>query len=134
MPKLNAIEGIGEFLEGKLNAAGIGSIRQLLEVCADKKGRKRIAIESGVDEGRLLRFVNHADLMRVKGVGGQFSELLEAAGVDSVPELAQRKPVNLAAVMRVVNAEKRLVRRVPSIKEVAVWVEQAKTLDRVVTH
>ena len=82
----------------------------------------------------MLRFVNHADLCRVKGVGGEYAEILEAAGVDSVPELAQRNAANLAAKMEEVNAEKKLVRSVPSEKMVEGWVEQAKSLPRVVTH
>ncbi|MFK7913685.1 MAG: DUF4332 domain-containing protein, partial [Pseudomonadales bacterium] len=101
---------------------------------ATAAGRAAIVEASGMDKSRILRFVNHADLCRVKGVGGEYSELLEAAGVDTVPELAQRNADNLAAKMEEVNAEKKLVRAVPSAKQVTGWVEQAKTLPRVITH
>ncbi|MCR9278357.1 MAG: DUF4332 domain-containing protein [Pseudomonadaceae bacterium] len=134
MTKLTTIEGIGPAYEEKLNSAGINSCEELLEKGATAKGRAEIVEASGMDKGRILKFVNHADLCRVKGVGGEYSELLEAAGVDTVPELAQRNSDNLAAKMQEVNDEKNLVRSVPSAKQVADWVEQAKALPRVITH
>lgn len=134
MTKLTTIEGIGPVLEEKLNAAGIDSVEKLLEKGATKKGRTEIEQASGIDHSRISRFVNHADLCRVKGVGGEYAELLEAAGVDSLPELAQRNAENLAAKMAEVNEAKKLVRALPSAKTVADWVEQAKSLPRVVTH
>ena len=82
----------------------------------------------------ILKFVNHADLCRIKGVGGEYSELLEAAGVDTVPELAQRNAANLTAAMAKVNEEKKLVRSLPSEKQVTNWVAQAKELPRVISH
>ena len=134
MTKLTTIEGIGPAFEEKLKGAGIDSCEELLEKGATKAGRNEIIEKSGIDASRVLRFVNHADLCRVKGVGGEYAEILEAAGVDSVPELAQRNAANLAAKMEEVNAEKKLVRSVPSEKMVEGWVEQAKSLPRVVTH
>ncbi len=134
MTKLTTIEGIGPAYEEKLKGAGIDSCEELLEKGATSKGRAEIEAASGIDHGRILRFVNHADLCRIKGVGGEYSELLEAAGVDSVPELAQRNAANLTAKMVEVNDDKKLVRSVPSEKQVTDWVEQAKTLPRVVTH
>lgn len=134
MTSLTEIEGIGPAYEEKLKGAGIGSCEELLEKGATAAGRAAIVEASGMDKSRILRFVNHADLCRVKGVGGEYSELLEAAGVDTVPELAQRNADNLAAKMEEVNAEKKLVRAVPSAKQVAGWVEQAKELPRVITH
>lgn len=134
MTKLTTIEGIGPAYEEKLISAGINSCEELLEKGATAKGRAEIVEASGMDKGRILKFVNHADLCRVKGVGGEYSELLEAAGVDTVPELAQRNADNLAAKMQEVNDEKSLVRSVPSAKQVADWVEQAKSLPRVITH
>ena len=134
MTKLTTIEGIGPAFEAKLGEASIKSCEALLEKGATAKGRGEIVEASGIDASRILRFVNHADLCRIKGVGGEYSELLEAAGVDSVPELAQRNAANLTQKMLEVNEEKSLVRSTPSAKQVSDWVDQAKTLPRVVTH
>ena len=106
----------------------------LLKEGATRAGRESIAEKSGLSEKQILEWVNRADLDRVKGVGSEFADLLEASGVDSVAELAQRVPANLAAKMAEVNAAKNLVNRIPSESEVAGWVENAKTLDKVVTH
>lgn len=134
MTKLTNIEGIGPAFADKLSNVGISSCETLLEQGATSKGRARIVESSGIDHSRVQRFINHADLLRIRGVGGEYAELLEAAGVDSVPELAQRNADNLAARMVEVNEQKRLVRNVPSAKTVTEWVQQAKTLPRVVTH
>lgn len=134
MTKLSTIEGIGPAYEKKLQDAGISSCEALLEQGATKKGRTEIAANSGLDMGRILRFVNHADLCRIKGIGGEYSELLEASGVDSVPELANRNADNLAVKMAEVNEEKKLTRMVPSAETIAGWVAQAKELPKVVTH
>jgi len=101
---------------------------------ASKKGRADLAEKTGLSEKLVLEWVNRADLMRIKGIGSQYSDLLEHAGVDSVPELAQRNGANLAAKMAEINEAKNLTNRAPSEKEVEDWVEQAKGLDRVVTH
>jgi predicted flap endonuclease-1-like 5' DNA nuclease len=132
--KLSTIEGIGPAFEEKLKQAGVTSCEELLEKGASKEGRDAIEKASGIDHSRISRFVNHADLCRIKGVGGEYAELLEASGVDSVPELAQRKAENLAAKMAEVNEAKKLVRALPSAKAVAEWIAQAKSLPRVVTH
>ena len=134
MAKLTTIEGIGDTLAKKLKANGVGSTDALLKKGATKKGRMAISQAAGIDEGRILKFVNHADLMRVKGIGGEYAEILEAAGVDSVPELARRKASNLAGTIASVNATKKLVRAVPTEKRVASWVAQAGKLDRIVGH
>ena len=134
MTDLTDIEGIGPAYEEKLVGAGVNSCAQLLEQGATKAGRNKIVADSGISDTLILKFVNHADLCRIKGVGGEYSELLEAAGVDSVPELAQRNADNLAAKMAEVNEEKSLVRALPSASKVADWVAQAKELPRVVTH
>ena len=134
MAKLTTIEGIGVTLERKLKKGGIGSTDSLLKKGATKKGRVEIATACKIDEGRVLKFVNHADLMRVKGVGGEYAEILEAAGVDSIPELSRRKPANLAGKMAEVNKKKKLVRAVPTEKRVTDWVKQAGKLGRVVGH
>jgi len=132
--KITTIEGIGPAFEEKLKQAGVTSCEQLLEKGATKAGRDEIEKASGIDHSRISRFVNHADLCRIKGVGGEYAELLEASGVDSVPELAQRNAENLAAKMAEVNEAKKLVRALPSAKAVEEWVAQAKSLPRVVTH
>ncbi len=134
MAKLSTIEGVGPSIEKKLKAAGVGSTNSLLQMGATKKGRQQISEASGLDAGRVLKFVNHCDLMRIKGVGGEYSELLEAAGVDTVPELKRRNAANLAAAMQETNASKKLVRVVPGSGTVANWVEQAKGLAKIVTH
>ncbi len=134
MTKLVDIEGIGETYAAKLEAAGLTSIENLLEVCCTKKGRKDIAEKSGVSESLILGWANRADLSRIKGVSTQYADLLECAGVDTVPELAQRNAENLQAKMVEVNEEKNLVRQVPSASQVTDWVAQAKELPRVITH
>ncbi len=134
MAKLETIEGIGPAISEKLEAAGIKSCEALLEAGATKAGRGRIAADSGISEGQVLKFVNHADLMRIKGIGGEYSELLECAGVDTVPELAQRNGANLAAKLTEVNVEKKLVRAVPTESQVEDWIAQAKQLPKTVSH
>jgi predicted flap endonuclease-1-like 5' DNA nuclease len=134
MAKISEIEGVGEVLAAKLAEAGATSVEKLLELGATSKGRDELAEKSGVSGKLILKFVNHADLFRLDGVGPQMSELLEAAGVDSVPELAQRNAENLAAKLASINEEKNLVNRVPGVTEVTKWIEEAKTLPRVVTH
>jgi predicted flap endonuclease-1-like 5' DNA nuclease len=109
-------------------------VEDLLERCGSKAGREALAGTTGIGEGLILEWTNHADLYRIKGVGSEYADLLEEAGVDSVPELAQRVPANLAAKLAAVNEEKNLVRRVPSESEVADWVAQAKELPRAVHH
>lgn len=134
MAKLSEIEGIGEAFAAKLEAAGVASIEKLLETGATKQGRETLSEKCGVSETLLLEWVNRADLARIKGIGSEFADLLEAAGVDSVPELAQRNAENLAAKLAEVNDAKKLTRRLPTSDQVADWVAQAKTLPRVVSH
>lgn len=134
MAKLSDIEGIGEVYASKLEAAGVTSLEDLLEKCAQKSGRKEVAESSGVSEKQILNWANRADLARVKGVSTQYADLLEFAGVDTVPELAQRNAENLAAKMTEVNEEKNLVRQVPSASQVADWVAQAKELPRAIHY
>lgn len=134
MAKIVDIEGIGPVFAEKLTGAGIKTTEALLEKGASKKGRKELADATGIDEKKILRWVNMADLFRVKGVGEQYSDLLEAAGVDTVKELATRRADNLAAKMAEVNAAKNLVRQLPSEATVQGWVDNAKTLEPMVTH
>ena len=128
------IEGIGPTYAEKLQAVGIKTTDAYLERAEDPKGRKALAEETGIDDKRILKWANMADLMRIKGVGEEYSELLEAAGVDTVKELKHRKPENLAAKMAEVNEEKKLVRQVPSESQVIKWVEQAKELPPMMTY
>jgi len=134
MAKLSYIEGIGEVYEGKLREAGIRSTGDLLKKGATPEGRKALAAKSGIKPELILKWVNHADLYRIKGIGAEYGDLLEAAGVDTVPELAQRKPQNLYKKMIEVNNEKKLVRRLPTEQQVADWIAMAKTLERIVTY
>src|SRR5262245_23756149 len=128
------IEGVGEVYGQKLKQAGIATSESLLEQGATRAGREKIAQATGISDRLILRWVNHVDLFRLKGVQTQYAELLEAAGVDSVPELAQRNPANLHSALVQVNEAKKLVRKLPTAEQVAEWVGQAKTLPRVVTH
>ncbi len=134
MAKLSEIEGIGEAYANRLQDAGITTLENLLEVCGEKKGRKDVSEKADVSEKQLLNWVNRADLSRVKGVSTQYADLLEAAGVDTVPELAQRNAENLQVKMAEVNEEKNLVRKVPSTSQVEDWVGQAKQLPRAVNY
>lgn len=128
------IEGIGEVYRKKLYAAGINTTDGLLKAGATRKGRKALAEKSGVSEKLILEWVNLADLIRIKGIGEEYSDLLEEAGVDTVKELRNRKPENLHKAMLETNAKKKLVRRPPSLSEVESWVKQAKGLPPVVTY
>ena len=132
--KIIDIQGIGPVYAEKFTAIGIETVDQLLEKGADAKGRQAIEEATGIRHDLVLTWVNHADLFRVKGIGPQFAELLEAAGVDTVKELRNRNAANLAAKMLEVNEEKHLCRRTPVEKEVAKFIELAKELEPKVTH
>lgn len=132
--KIEEIEGIGPSYGEKLVAVNISTTTRLLDQCATPKGRKDLATQTGISEKMLLKWANLADLMRISGVGKQFSELLEAAGVDTVKELRNRRADSLAQKMSQVNGEKKLTRSVPSEKMVGMWVEQAKQLDPKITY
>jgi len=132
--KIEDIEGIGPKFGEKLRGAGIASTKKLLDLGATKKGRKALAESTGVDEKKILTWVNMADLFRGKGVASQYSEMLEAAGVDTVKELRNRNAANLAKKMGEVNAKKKIVRVVPTEKMVQDWVDQAKELPPKVTY
>lgn len=128
------IEGIGEAYAEKLSAGGVATVEALLAEGGSASGRKGIAEKTGISETLILKWVNHADLFRVNGVAGQFAELLEEAGIDTVAELAQRNPANLAAKMTEANNERNLVNRAPSESEVTAWIAAAKTLPKLVTY
>lgn len=132
--KLESIEGIGPAYAAELKKGGVESIASLLKRGATKKGREDIAQSTGLPETRILDWVNRADLYRVKGVGGQYSDLLEQSGVDTVTELAQRNPKNLRETLLETNERCHLVHKVPTEIQVKAWVRHAKTLKRVVEY
>lgn len=134
MASIEDIEGVGAQYGEKLKAAGVSSVEKLLEMGATPKGREALAAQTGIASKQILRWVNHADLFRIKGVAGQFSELLEAAGVDTVPELAQRKPENLHQALSATNTEKNIAGATPSLAQVTAWIDEAKSLPRVVHY
>jgi predicted flap endonuclease-1-like 5' DNA nuclease len=131
---LTSIEGIGPQLAEALKDQGVGSVEKLLEAGRTRVSRMELAAATGIDEDRLLRFINHADLMRVKGIGGEYAELLEAAGVDTVVELAQRNADRLQQQLVTTNEERSLVRTLPAASRVRQWIAQANQLARVVQH
>ena len=132
--KIIDIEGIGEVFASKLMAENIDTVEQLLDRCAAPAGRKELAEKTGISEKLILKWTNHADLFRVDGIGPQFSELLEAAGVDTVKELRHRVAANLAAKLIEVNDEKHLCRRVPVESELQRMIDQAKELEPRMTY
>lgn len=134
MPSIIDVEGIGPAYKKKLKAVGVSTTEKLLEVGGTPGGRKALAEKAGIDETLILEWVNLSDLFRIKGVGSEYSDLLEEAGVDSVIELSKRVPANLFAKMVEVNKAKKLVRKMPIEKQVADWVDQAKKLPRMVSY
>ncbi len=132
--KIDQIEGIGEAYAAKLQVAGIKTTDDLLEKCASKKGRATVAEETGISEKLILKWTNHADLFRIKGIAGQFAELLEAAGVDTVKEFRHRVAANLQPKLVEVNDAKHLCGRVPAVAELEKMIDEAKTLEPKVTY
>lgn len=132
--KIIDIEGVGEVYAPKLQKAGVLTVDALLKKCATPKGRAALAEETGISEKLILTWTNHADLFRVKGVGPQFSELLEAAGVDTVKEFRHRVAENLFQKIKETNDAKRLVRRIPSVKELTKMIALAKELKPVMKY
>lgn len=128
------IEGVGDAYAAKLKEAGIKTVSDLLEKGATDKGRKELADTTGIAYKLILKWVNHADLFRINGVGPQFAELLEASGVDTVKEFRHRKAENLAVKMQEVNDAKHLTRRVPSVTELQRMIDQAAQLDPKITY
>ena len=134
MAKIIDIEGIGQAYVQKLTAIGIKTTNKLLKKGGTPKGREELVKETGISGDLILEWVNHADLYRIRGVGSEYSDLLEEAGVDTVVELSKRDPKNLTAKMAENNSKKKIVRRLPTEKQVANWVSQAKKLPRVVNY
>ena len=134
MPSIIDVEGIGPAYKKKLAKVDILTTDALLEAGATPKARKELAEKSGIGDALILEWVNLADLYRIKGVGSEYSDLLEEAGVDTVVELSKRVPKNLHEKMLEVNTKKKLVRKLPSEDQVADWVDQAKKLPRKVSY
>ena len=133
--KIEDVEGIGPIFAQKLQAAGVNTTDELLDRGGSKAGRARLASASGLTETQLLEWVNHADLMRISGVGSEYADLLEAAGVDSCAELAQRNAANLAVTFQELDAARpNWIRQIPSEATVEAWIAEAKTHELAVTH
>jgi predicted flap endonuclease-1-like 5' DNA nuclease len=134
MAKLTDMEGIGPAYAQKLQSAGVQTIQSLLEKGATPKGRESIAEVSGISLTLVLKWVNHADLFRIHGIGEEYADLLEQAGVDTVVELSQRKAENLFQKMTTINQEKQVVRKLPTETQVKDWIDQAKKLPRIISY
>lgn len=132
--KIEEIEGIGPAYGQKLATADIKTTEDFLKFCADEKGRKTVSEKTGISETLLLKWANMADLMRINGIGGEYAELLEASGVDTIKELRTRVADNLAQKAAQINEVKKLTRVVPSSKVIADWIEKAKSLEPTITH
>jgi predicted flap endonuclease-1-like 5' DNA nuclease len=128
------VEGIGPTYAAQLEKVGVRTTDDLLERGATEKGREDLEAASGIGHAYILKWVNRVDLYRINGIGSEYSDLLEVAGVDTVPELAQRNPANLTETLAEANAARNLVRRLPTVEMVADWVDQAKKLPRVVQY
>ena len=134
MPTITDIEGIGEKFAEKLRSTGVRTTEALLKKGGTSADRKDLAMQIDVSDHQILEWVNRADLYRIKGVGSEYADLLEAAGVDTVRELAQRQADNLFAALKMINDEKKKVRDLPTADQVAEWVKQAKSLPRAVEY
>ena len=132
--KIEDLEGVGPVLGAKLRAANVQTTDDLLAAAGPAAGRRALADATGIGAQQLLRWTNHVDLYRISGIGSEYADLLEASGVDSCAELAQRNPANLATTMAEANAARNLVRRLPTEATIVEWIEQAKGLPKVVTH
>jgi predicted flap endonuclease-1-like 5' DNA nuclease len=133
--RIEDVEGIGPVHAATLANAGVETTDALLERAGPRAGREALAATTGISPKLLLEWTNLADLMRINGIGQEFSDLLEAAGVDSPAELAQRNAANLATTFLELDAARpNVVRRVPSEETVAGWIGQAKALTKVVEH
>jgi len=128
------VEGIGPLYAAKLESAGVKTTDDLLERGAKAKGREDLEAATGIGHTFILKWVNRVDLYRISGIGSEYSDLLEVAGVDTVPELAQRNAENLTETLAEANAARNLVRRVPTVEMVADWIDQAKKMPRVIEY
>lgn len=127
--KIEQIEGIGPHFAERLATAGIRTSDDLLARCASDEGRRMMEMRTGISNGQLTTWMHQADLMRVNGIGSEFSQLLEASGIETVQELGLRKPENVVHLLDRVNEEKHLTRVVPPLKTVSKWVERARRME-----
>ena len=134
MARIVDVEGVGPHYAAKLNAIGVATTERLLKVAFHAQGRKDLAEQAAIPEKLILEWVNLADLMRIKGLGPEYADLLEEAGVDTVRELRTRRPEALHLAAREINLRKRLVRRLPSLREIERWVAEAKRLKPLLTY
>jgi predicted flap endonuclease-1-like 5' DNA nuclease len=133
-PNLGQVGSMDPVYTEKLRARGLRTTDDLLLAGATPRGRQELAEATRISDDLILRWVNQADLFRINGIGRDYAQLLEAAGVDTVPELAGRRPDNLSRDMAKVNEERELVRRVPSRSQVAAWIDTAKSLPRLLVY
>jgi len=134
MASISAIESMGQRDATKLRKAGVRTTNALLNTASSRTGRRRLAKEAGLSESDVLLWVNCADLMRIKGIGSEYADLMTAAGVDTIRELRRRNPERLLAAMTDLNARRRVIRRLPTLGMVSGWVEAAKVTEPLVTH
>ncbi len=134
MASISAIDSMGQRDATKLRKAGVRTTDALLKTAANRTGRRRLAKEADLSESDVLSWVNCADLMRIKGIGSEYADLMEAAGVDTIRELRRRNPDRLLSAMTEVNARSRLIRRLPTVGMVTAWVEAAQETEPLVTH
>lgn len=134
MASISVIDSMDQRDATKLRKAGVRTTGALLKVAATRTGRRRLAKSAGLSESDILAWVNRADLMRIKGVGSEYADLMEAAGVDTIRELRRRNPERLLAVMTDLNLRRRLIRRLPTNGMVAGWIEAANEIEPLVMH
>ena len=134
MASIDAIEGMSHAEATKLRKARVRTTEALLKTASTRSGRKELSAKTGIPDKQILQWVNRADLMRVKGIGSEYADLLEVAGVDTIRELRRRNPANLLETLVVLNTRKRLVRRLPTEGMVSGWIDEAKAVNPTVTY
>ncbi len=134
MASISAIESMDQRDATKLRKAGVRTTNALLNTASSRTGRRRLAREADLSKSEILSWANCADLMRIKGIGSEYADLMAAAGVDTIRELRRRNPDRLLAAMTDVNARRRVIRRLPTLGMVSGWVEAAKETEPLVTH
>lgn len=134
MASILDIEGIGPANAEKLRKAGVRSVAGLLKQGATAKSRQKLSDATGIEPSKLLGWVNHSDLFRIRGIGAEYADLLEAAGVDTVPELRHRNAASLYETLVKKNEEKHIVRKMPTAGQVELWIQQAKSLSRAIEY
>ena len=128
------LESLGFVVSDKLGSAGIFTCPELLERGKTPAGRKKLAEQCDLSTKEILTLVNYADLCRVNGIDITIAKLLEASGVDTVPELAQRNPDNLHKKMLEINKKENILRPEPPAEKVSNWISEAKTLPGVIVY